>query len=132
MYIRLCPAERINRAGPQSGSRNILAESCGTLDKRRGRPQNVCMPQTKKSSTPAEIVRFAVPRGTEDPIQFLFDSGVKPAQLALSWGFSHTDAVYRLKRYEYPPKVRTASRMGATFGWTAGEVIDHWVARVQR
>lgn len=72
-----------------------------------------------------------VPRGTVDPIQFLLDNGESVATLAVAWGFRTSDSVYRLKRYDYTPPPSTAARMAESFGWTAGEVIDHWMERVK-
>lgn len=74
--------------------------------------------------------RIPVPRNASDPIQLLIENGQTVPQLAVEWGFRSVDSIYRLKRYDYTPPPDTAQKMAATFGWTAGEVIDHWLARV--
>lgn len=68
----------------------------------------------------------AVPRGT-NPIEFLMQSGLTVVDLAHAWGLKTTDAVYKLRRYEHAPKVKTAERMAQSFGWTPGEVVNHWL-----
>jgi hypothetical protein len=82
------------------------------------------MPKTNKSAK--------VPKGADDPIEHLLAAGAKVIDLAQAWGLRSTDAIYRLRRYEYPPKARTAERMAESFGWTAGQVLDHWLSRVKR
>lgn len=72
----------------------------------------------------------SVPLGTPDPIQYLMDNGTTVMQLAVAWNFKTTAAVYNLKRADYVPTPKTAERMGESFGWTAGEVIDHWLEAV--
>lgn len=73
--------------------------------------------------------RTTVPRGTSDPIQFLLDNGWTFIGLASEWGFRTTDTIYRLKRFDYPPPPKTAEKMAKTFGWTPGDVINHWLKR---
>jgi hypothetical protein len=73
--------------------------------------------------------RIEIPLSTDDPIHFLLDNGWTMLGLAVEWGFRTTDTVYRLRRYEYVPPAETAAKMGETFGWTAGQVIDHWLKR---
>lgn len=80
------------------------------------------MPKTKQSG---------VPRGT-NPIDHLMHGGVTVVDLAHAWRLKTTDAVYKLRRYEYVPKVRTAEQMAKSFGWTTGEVLTHWVERTRR
>lgn len=69
------------------------------------------------------------PRDTENPIQHILDNGRTVMALASEWGLT-PDGVYRLKRFEYVPRPSTAQRMGETFGWSAGEVVDFWLGRV--
>jgi hypothetical protein len=73
---------------------------------------------------------LTVPKSVDNLIQFVIESGISPAELASHLDFRHTDAIYRLRRYEYAPKVATAEKLGALIGWTAGEVIDHWLSKV--
>ena len=70
-----------------------------------------------------------VPLDCPNPIDYLVDQGQSLAQLAAAWNLRHTDAVYRLKRYEYPPKNKTAALMAESFGWSMGQVMDHWWAK---
>lgn len=74
-----------------------------------------------------------VPREAPDPIQHIIDSGSSIIALAVEWGFKTTDSVYRLKRFEYVPPAAVAQKMAESFGpeWTAGDVINHWLERVQ-
>lgn len=80
------------------------------------------MPKTNRSS---------VPRGT-NPIEHLTKGGLTVVDLAHAWGLKTTDAVYKLRRYEYVPRVKTAERMAKSFGWTTGEVLTHWIERTRR
>jgi hypothetical protein len=73
-----------------------------------------------------------VPRETADPIGYLLDKGLTLPELAVKWGFKTTDTIYRLKRFEYVPPAGTAQKMAESFGWTAGEVVDHWLAEQAR
>jgi hypothetical protein len=75
-------------------------------------------------------ITYDVPRETLDPIQHLLDNGESRIGLAVRWGFKTTDTIYRLQRFEYAPPSDTAQKMGESFGWTAGEVIDYWLPRV--
>lgn len=77
-----------------------------------------------------EKLKNNVPLGIDDPIGYILDQGESVMDLALEWGFRTLDSVYKLKRYAYVPPANTAQRMGETFGWTAGEVVDHWLERV--
>jgi hypothetical protein len=73
----------------------------------------------------------AVPRGNGvNPISFLLEHRSSTiAALAGDWGVT-PDAVYRYRRYEIAPRSTVAKRMAATFGWTLGEVIEHWAEKV--
>jgi len=73
-----------------------------------------------------------VPRDAGDPIQYLLERNHSVVSLASAWGFRTSDSIYRLRRYDYVPPANTAQKMAATFGWTAGEVVDHWLERVQQ
>jgi hypothetical protein len=75
-------------------------------------------------------VKNDVPRETADPIQFLIDNGNSYIDLAVTWGYDSLDTIYRLKRFAHVPPADTAQKMGESFGWTAGEVIDYWLPRV--
>lgn len=76
--------------------------------------------------------RSTVPRGTSDPIGWLLDNGWSRIDLAVEWEFKTTDTIYRLQRAEYNPPPLTAQRMAKTFGWKAGEVVDHWLSLTER
>jgi hypothetical protein len=80
----------------------------------------------RQSSSPA------VPRNTPDPIQHLLENGESVVSLASAWGFRTSDSVYRIKRFEYVPPASTAQKMAESFGWTAGDVINYWLDRVER
>lgn len=71
-----------------------------------------------------------VPKTSEAPIEYLIEQGRLIIDLAGEWGLRSTDAIYKLRRYEHVPKVTTAQRMAETFGWTAGDVINHWIQKV--
>ncbi len=79
----------------------------------------------------AKTKQSSVPRGSTLPIEHLVEAGVTIVSLAEAWGLT-TDGVYKLRRYDYAPKVRTAEKMAKSFGWTAGEVINHWLGKVAR
>lgn len=71
-----------------------------------------------------------VPRSADNPIDYLLES-TSIVDLAVEWKLKSTDAIYRLKRFEYVPRYRTAEKMAESFGWSAGEVMDFWAQRVE-
>lgn len=73
--------------------------------------------------------KCVVPVGTKDPIGYLIERGKTIPELAVAWGLKSSDAVYRLKRFENPPRPTTAVRMAETFGWNVGDVFNLWLAR---
>lgn len=83
------------------------------------------MNATDKSNGP-------VPQDVADPIQYLIDQGATIIALAVAWGFRTTDAVYKLKRFDYVPPATTAAKMAESFGWTAGDVVNYWLDATQR
>jgi DNA-binding XRE family transcriptional regulator len=84
------------------------------------------MPKTNESASGVKV-----PKGTADPIGYLNDQGIHFIDLAKAWGFRTIDAVYKLRRFEYAPKLKTAQRMAESFGWTVGQVYEHWNERVK-
>lgn len=72
-----------------------------------------------------------VPLGTEDPIGYLTDHGMTPAQVAVAWDYNDTTMIHRYRRYECIPNRKLAAKMAVTFGWSPGQVLDHWTARVK-
>lgn len=73
-----------------------------------------------------------VPLGTEDPIGYLVQhAGVTFAQIAVMWDYNATDMIFKYKRYGAIPSRKLAAKMAETFGWSPGQVLDHWTARVK-
>lgn len=76
--------------------------------------------------------RIRVPRTVWNPAQYLLDEwGYTEPQLAVAWGLKSTSSVQKIRTFHHVPKVPTAELMADTFGWTAGQVIDLWLARVK-
>ncbi len=73
-----------------------------------------------------------VPRGVANPIDYLIERGWSEPGLAVEWGLKTETSVKRLRAFSHVPKVSTAERMAESFGWTAGEVINHWLGKVAR
>jgi hypothetical protein len=73
-----------------------------------------------------------VPKNAENPIEYLLSNGTGVIELAVAWGLKQNESVYRLRRFAHVPHPKTAAKMAASFGWTAGEVIDFWLAKIAR
>lgn len=77
---------------------------------------------------------YSVPIHTEAPIEYLLANGWTTDDLAEVWGYRRKNVKNTLRpfrRYDRIPPTKLIKRMAKTFGWTEGQVLDHWTARVK-
>lgn len=72
-----------------------------------------------------------VPLGTDNPVEYLLERGSSPASLSVAWGFRTPETIFDYKAFRQIPSRRALRLMAETFGWSPGQVLDHWTARVK-